>query len=157
MEKSKLENMSDGSLLKYVRYVEDVVKDEFSNWYSVDIDDFFNYVFNTPVIETKISGPVGSLSRLDIEYIFYVLKNSALEAGSLIRPKLSETPIDYVTAEKVFIRYTRSGSIQTYLGNDLTNGYLFYLKEEGDFDPWSWEVIDEDMRDSSINDEWFDV
>lgn len=157
MENSKFENMSDGSLLKYVRYVEDVVKDKFSNWHYVDIDDFFNYVIYTPVIETKISGPVGSLSRLDIEYIYYVLKNSALEAGSLIRPKLSETPIDYVTAEKVIIHYTRSGSIQTYLGDDLTNEYLLNLKEEEDFDPWSWEVTDEDIRDSSINDDWFDV
>ena len=157
MENSKFENMSDGSLLKYVRYVENVVKDKFSNWHYVDIDDFFNYVIYTPVIETKISGPVGSLSRLDIEYIYYVLKNSALEAGSLIRPKLSETPIDYVTAEKVIIHYTRSGSIQTYLGDDLTNEYLLILKEEEDFDPWSWEVTDEDIRDSSINDDWFDV
>ena len=157
MENSKFENMSDGSLLKYVRYVENVVKDKFSNWHYVDIDDFFNYVIYTPVIETKISGPVGSLSRLDIEYIYYVLKNSALEAGSLIRPKLSETPIDYITAEKTYIKYTRSGSIQTYLGDDLTNEYLLILKEEDDFDPWSWEVTDEDIRDSSINDEWFDV
>jgi hypothetical protein len=157
-EKSVYERMPDKAFLKYLRYVWDIISPEFPNWYYTDADDFVYFLKGGTIIEKKIAAPIGgNLSRLDIEYLFYSLKKSNLESGDIVRPTLEDTNIDYVTEEKELRRYTRSGSIETYLGDTLTNGYLQNLKEEQVIDPWDWEITDEDTFDSDLKDDWFDV
>jgi hypothetical protein len=157
-EKSVYERMPDKAFLKYLRYVWDIISPEFPNWYYTDADDFVYFLKGGTIIEKKIAAPIGgNLSRLDVEYLFYCLKKSNLESGDVVRPTLEDTNIDYVTEEKELRRYTRSGSIETYLGDTLTNGYLQNLKEEQVIDPWDWEITDEDTFDSDLKDDWFDV
>jgi len=157
-EKSVYERMPDKAFLKYLRYVWDIISPEFPNWYYTDADDFVYFLKGGTIIEKKIAAPIGgNLSRLDIEYLFYSLKKSNLESGGVVRPTLEDTNIDFVTEEKELRRYTRSGSIETYLGDTLTNGYLQNLKEEQVIDPWDWEITDEDTFDSDLKDDWFDV
>jgi hypothetical protein len=157
-EKSVYERMPDKAFLKYLRYVWDIISPEFPNWYYTDADDFVYFLKRGTIIEKKIAAPIGgNLSRLDIEYLFYSLKKSNLESGGVVRPTLEDTNIDFVTEEKELRRYTRSGSIETYLGDTLTNGYLQNLKEEQVIDPWDWEITDEDTFDSDLKDDWFDV
>jgi hypothetical protein len=157
-EKSVYERMPDKAFLKYLRYVWDIISPEFPNWYYTDADDFVYFLKGEPIIEKKIAAPIGgNLSRLDVEYLFYSLKKSNLESGGVVRPTLEDTNIDFVTEEKELRRYTRSGSIETYLGDTLTNGYLQNLKEEQVIDPWDWEITDEDTFDSDLKDDWFDV
>jgi hypothetical protein len=157
-EKSVYERMPDKAFLKYLRYVWDIISPEFPNWHLTDADDFVYFLKGGTIIEKKIAAPIGgNLSRLDVEYLFYGLKKSNLESGDVVRPTLEDTNIDYVTEEKELRRYTRSGSIETYLGDTLTNGYLQNLKEEGVIDPWYWEITDEDTFDAELRDDWFDV
>lgn len=159
-EKSVYERMSDKQFLKYLRYVWDIIVPKFPNWEYTDAEDFdyFLKIGRYATEQKKIAAPIGgSLSRLDIEYLFYCLKKSDFESGNIVRPTLEQTSIDYVTEERQLVRYTRSSSIDTYLGETLTGGYLFILKEENVIDPWEWDIIDEDITDSDLRDDWFDV
>ena len=156
-EKSVYERMPDKAFLKYLRYVWDIISPEFPNWHLTDADDFVYFLKGGTIIEKKIAAPIGgNLSRLDIEYLFYSLKKSNLESGDVVRPTLEDTNIDYVTEEKELRRYIRSGTIETYLGDTLTNGYLQNLYEEQVIDPWGWEITDEDTFDAELRDDWFD-
>ena len=159
-EKSVYERMPDKAFLKYLRYVWDIISPEFPNWYYTDAEDFVYILKGGRIIglEKKIAAPIGGkLSRLDIEYLFYCLKKSNLESGDIVRPTLENTNIDYITEEKEFRRYTRSGSVESYLGDTLTGGYLFILKETQVIDPWEWNITDEDTFDAELKDDWFDV
>lgn len=156
-ERSKFENMGDPQLRKYAAYVETVLKGQ-RVW--ADINDFFEFITweRNPTIVKKITSPVGGLSRMDIEYLFYIIINNDLdEEDSLSRPRLDDTSVDYVYDEKVYRRVRRSGKVSSYLGSDLTNTYLGTLKSEDYIDTWTWRVTDEQEDDWDIMSDWFDV
>ena len=156
-ERSKFENMGDPQLRKYAAYVETVLKGQ---RVLADINDFFEFITwerNTTIVK-KITSPVGGLSRMDIEYLFYVIINNDLdEEDSLSRPRLDDTSVDYVYDEKVYRRVRRSGKVSSYLGSDLTSTYLGTLKGEDYIDIWTWRVTDEQEDDWDIMSGWFDV
>jgi hypothetical protein len=161
MERSKFENMAEASLRKYAAYVETALEGK-RIW--SDVNDFYqtmtygNYGSDSALIR-KIISPVGGLSRMDIEYLFYVIVNNDLdEEGSLDRPSVENTTVEFVYDEKVYRRIRRRGVITSYLGgSDLSNSYVSSLKEEDVIDPWQWNQTDEREDGWDILDYWFDI
>jgi len=152
---SVLEKLSDEQLNKYMAYFNKLTQDI---RYS-DLDDFYQKIIYDDQLINKIKAPlgIGTLDRLDIEYLYYLLEQNGDDGPYVNRPQIDTVEIDYVTEEKVYIRYTRTGQIETYLLGDLDNTYLFTLKDGGEIDPWDWDVVNEDVRDSSVNDEYFNI
>jgi hypothetical protein len=158
MERSKFENIGDPQLRKYARYVSSIIKGEMN--LLDDISDFYNFlIYSKTEGSRKIMSPVGgSLTRGDIEYLFYILTyNNLDEEEDLDRPSRVIETVDYVYDERVYRTVRRSGDLETYLPSDLSNGYLFTLKEEGVVDPWLWDPTDTREDDWDIRDEWFNL
>jgi hypothetical protein len=157
-ERSKFEKMGDSQLRKYAAYVEKVLEGQ---GVLSDINDFYQLItYNIkPSLVKKITSPVGGLSRTDIEYLFYVIANNfnLEDEGTLDRPRLENTTVDYVYDEKVYRRVRRTGRVLSYLGSDLTSPYLVSIKSEDEIDPWEWNVTDEQEDDWDIMSDWFDV
>lgn len=157
-ERSKFENMGDPQLRKYAAYVEKVLEGQ---GVLSDINDFYQLItYNRkPSLIKKITSPVGGLSRTDIEYLFYVIANNfnLEDEGTLDRPRLENTTVDFVYDEKVYRRARRTGRVLSYLGSDLTSPYLISLKDEDDIDPWEWSVTDEREDDWDVTDYYFHV
>ena len=152
---SRLEKLSDDQLNKYMIYFNKLTQDIRYG----DLDDFYQAIMYDDQLVNKIKAPlgIGTLDRLDIEYFYYLLKQNGDDGSYVNRPQIDIVELDYVTEETVYIRYTRTGQIETYLSGDLDSAYLITLKDVNEIDPWDWDVVDEDTRDSSVNDEYFDI
>lgn len=158
MERSKFEKLTDPQLRKYAKYVSSIIKGEMN--LLEDINNFYEFiVYSKTEGSRKIMSPVGgSLTRGDIEYLFYILRyNNLNEEGDLDRPSRVIETVDYVYDERVLRRVTRSGDLETYLPSDLSNRYLFTLKDENVVDPWYWEMTDSQEDDWDLRDDWFNV
>jgi hypothetical protein len=149
MERSGFERLSDANFKKYITYFNKITKDmEYS-----DLDDFYQWIMYTSSdLTTKIGSPVGirELSRLDIEYLYFYL-----ETGR--RPQLESKTVNFVTEERIKVRYTRTGDIETYAIGAVDENYLSTLRSEDQIDPWEWDTTDEDERDSDLLDDWFEA
>jgi hypothetical protein len=152
---SRLEKLSDEQLNKYMVYFNKLTQDIKYG----DLDDFYQAIMYDDQLVNKIKAPLGidTLDRLDIEYFYYLLKKNGDDGSYVNRPQIDIVELDYVTEEKVYIRYTRTGQIETYLSGDLDSVYLNTIKDGDEIDPWDWDVVDEDVRDSSVNDEYFNI
>ena len=151
---SRLERLNDEQLLKYAKYAENIVGDIDNT----NISDFSNEIMGTDD-ERKLAGPLGGkLTRYDVEYIFYILNYNDLDQGITQRPELDKAPVEYVTDERVYMRYTRSGEVESYLdGRDLDPGYMYLLQDIGELDPYEWDITDKQENDWDIRDSWFNV
>ena len=163
MEKSRFENFSDLELKRYMTYVQKVLTQ-----LNIEVDtleDFFlefNTWSSTPTkVMQLLSTPIGSrLERLDIEYIFYILDNNPfnfVEGKELNRPTLDEVEANYITEEDVRITYTRTGQVSTYCSDNFDGSYLDQLRQAEEVEPWEWDITDEDLRDSYLRDDYFDI
>jgi hypothetical protein len=155
MENSKFERLSDEQLNKYMAYFNKITKDlEYS-----DLADFYNQIMYDDALKTKIGSPIGitDLGRLDLEYLYYLLENNSPGGPYENRPQLQEEEFNWVTRERVTVDYTRTGEIDTYLYGELDQSYLSTLRDEGEIEPWDWEITDKDVRDGETMDDWFDV
>jgi len=152
---SRLEKLSDDQLNKYMIYFNKLTQDIRYG----DLDDFYQAIMYDDQLVNKIKAPLGidTLDRLDIEYFYYLLKKNGDDGSYVNRPQIDIVELDYVTEEKVYIRYTRTGQIETYLLGDLDSAYLITLKDVNEIDPWDWDVVNEDVRDSSVVDEYFNI
>ena len=152
---SRLEKLSDEQLNKYMIYFNKLTQDISYG----DLDDFYQAIMYDDQLVNKIKAPLGidTLGRLDIEYFYYLLEKNGDDGSYVNRPQIDTVELDYVTNETEYTRYTRTGEIETYLSGDLDSAYLITLKNVDEFDPWDWDVVDEDTRDSSVNDEYFDI
>jgi hypothetical protein len=152
---SRLEKLSDDQLNKYMIYFNKLTQDIKYG----DLDDFYQAIMYDDQLVNKIKAPLGidTLNRLDIEYFYYLLEKNGDDGPYVNRPQIDIVELDYVTEEKVYIRYTRTGQIETYLLGDLDSVYLNTIKDGNEIDPWDWDVVDEDVRDSSVNDEYFNI
>jgi hypothetical protein len=152
---SRLEKLSDDQLNKYMIYFNKLTQDIRYG----DLDDFYQAIMYDDQLVNKIKAPLGidTLDRLDIEYFYYLLKKNGDDGSYVNRPQIDIVELDYVTEEKVYIRYTRTGQIETYLSGDLDSAYLITLKDVNEIDPWYWDVVNEDVRDSSVVDEYFNI
>lgn len=158
---TRFEKYSESQLKKYLKLVHQILKSE-----GVEIDRpeeflglFVNY--NRPTIDKKLEASAGfKFQRLDIEYLFYVLKNNPfhyVEDKELNRPEFKYKDCDFVTEERVRIRYTRSEEVETFLDDDFDSDYLEQLRQYDEVSPWDWDITDQDEREGDVIDDWFDV
>ena len=154
METSKFEKLSDEQLNKYMAYFNKIVTNRFS-----DMDDFYQEVIYDDELSKKIGIPIGisQVERLDLEYLFYLIDNNPDGGPYTNRPRLESKSVDYVTDERVRIRYTRTGDIETYIPDNIDGSYLQSLKSDDYIEPWYWDISDQDEYDSNIFEDWFDV
>ena len=152
---SRLEKLSDDQLNKYMIYFNKLTQDIRYG----DLDDFYQAIMYDDQLVNKIKAPLGidTLDRLDIEYFYYLLKKNGDDGSYVNRPQIDIVELDYVTEETVYIRYTRTGQIETYFLGSLDSPYLITLKDVNEIDPWDWDVVNEDVRDSSVVDEYFNI
>jgi hypothetical protein len=157
MEKSRFERLSDSSLIRYCNFVKNVIKDE--TFYDIeDFYDFFKPYNRKSGLRKQIEAPLGGeFSRLDVEYLFFLLWYGEIQENTIRRPKLVEKDISYVTEERIRTTIRRSGEMDTYIPNSLTQSYLFDLKSEGEFEPYDWDETDREETDWDQIDDWFDV
>ena len=154
---SIFENFSDEQLIKYLKYVHSKIN--FLDDYDDDLHSFY-LDFMEDNVRNIILAPLGNkeLDRLDIEYLYELLLNNdseSLNEGFLDRPQLKTETIEFVSEERLWVRYTREDDVETY--TDLKQDYLIDLKDVGDIDPWDWEIVDKDHYDGETDDWWFDV
>ena len=158
---TRFEKYSESQLKKYLKLVHQILKSE-----GVEIDEpaeffglFVNY--NRSTLDQKLQASAGfKFQRLDIEYLFYVLKNNPFyyaEDKELNRPTLEYKDCDFVTEERVRIKYTRSEEVETFLDDDFDSDYLEQLRQYDEVSPWDWDITDEDQREGEVYDDWFDV
>lgn len=158
---TRFEKFSDSQLKKYLKLAHQILKSE-----GVEIDEpaeFFGLFvdYNRSTLDQKLQASAGfKFQRLDIEYLFYVLKNNPfhyVEDKELNRPEFKYKSCDFVTDERVRIRYTRSDDVETYLDEDFDSDYLEQLRQYDEVSPWDWDITDQDERDGDVIDDWFDV
>jgi len=151
---SVFERLSDEQLNKYMKYFDKIVTNRFS-----DMDDFYQNIIWDEKLSNKLKVPLGikEIDRLDLEYLYYLLDNNPDNGPYLRRPQLNEVSVNYVTEEKVRIKYTRTGDIETYVPDSIDGYYLSTIKSDDYIDPWEWDVTDEDERDNDLYDDYFDV
>lgn len=158
---TRFEKFSDSQLKKYLKLAHQILKSE-----GVEIDEPAEFLglfvdYNRSTLDQKLQASAGfKFERLDIEYLFYVLKNNPfhyVEDKELNRPEFKYKSCDFVTDERVRIQYTRSEEVETYLDDDFDSDYLEHLRHYDEVSPWDWEITDQDERDGDVIDDWFDV
>lgn len=154
MEKSTFEKVSDSQLKKYLQFVYRLL----GNTTFDNITECYDNIVGSP-LEKKLAGPLGlsELSRLDIEYLYYLLVNNDPENETFDRPQLGEQPVDWVVVEKIRIKTTRSNDLLTYVQGDIDEEYLNALRMNDDIEPYDWEVIDKDEEGDDIIDDYFEI
>ncbi len=151
---SVFERLSDEQLNKYMKYFNTVVTNSFS-----DMEDFYQNIIWDEKLSNKLKAPLGirDIDRLDLEYLYYLLENNPEGGPYLRRPQLNEVSVDHVTEERVRLKYTRTGDIETYVPDSIDNSYLSTIRSDNHIDPWEWDITDRDEYDSDIYDDYFDV
>lgn len=154
MEKSTFEKVSDSQLKKYLQFVYRLL----GNTTFDNITECYDNIVGSQ-LEKKLAGPLGlsELSRLDIEYLYYLLVNNDPENETFDRPQLGEQPVDWVVVEKIRIKTTRSNDLLTYVQGDIDEEYLNALRMNDDIEPYDWEVIDKDEEGDDIIDDYFEI
>jgi hypothetical protein len=150
--RSKFENFSDKQLLKYAVYAKRVLG---GKW-TASFIDFYRNIFESDSEYTLLNNPINwELSRYDVEYLYYILHYNDLEEGISDRPSLFTTYPEYITEERVYVKFTRSREVKTYVPNDIDSEYMYALEDSEDINPWDWDIIDKDQRDSDITDSYY--
>ena len=79
MEKSKLESLPDKQLIQYLKYLLKII----GNDYTLTTLNSFYQLFDDHETYGKAKAPIGgSLSRLDIEYIYWILNHNDIDDTS---------------------------------------------------------------------------
>jgi hypothetical protein len=146
---SRLENISDEQLKKYMKYVYKVI-----GAFEFDGPDQLYYYDN---ITTIFSPFGGNIKRLDIEYLYYVLKNNPFyfkEGYPINRPTLVDHDLLYTVRESQVVEIYYNGEIETYIPDDLEEEYLTKLTDDLIINPRTWN-IDSEITDSEwLSDDW---
>ena len=146
---SRLENISDEQLKKYMKYVYKVIGD-----FKFDGPNELYYYDN---ITTLFSPFGGNIKRLDIEYLYYVLKNNPFyfkEGYPIDRPTLVDHDLLYTVRESQVVEMYYNGEIETYIPDDLEEMYLSNLADDLIINPRTWNV-DSEITDSDwLSDDW---
>ena len=146
---SRLENISDEQLKKYMKYVYKVIGD-----LKFDGPNELYYYDN---ISTLFSPFGGNIKRLDVEYLYYVLKNNPFyfkEGYPINRPTLVDHDLTYTVRESQVVEMYYNGEIETYIPDDLEEMYLSNLADDLIINPRTWNV-DSEITDSDwLSDDW---
>ena len=149
MENSVFETFSDKQMIKYMKYASPIL-----GQLNTDLEVFVDELHGQS--EKQLAAPIGgSLSRLDKEYLFYVYSNNDnFNTENIDRPELNEMDIQFIAKERQITYTTYSGTLLTYVSDDVDQSYLYVLKDNDEIDPWEWSS-DTDYGDSDyIDDEW---
>lgn len=146
---SRLENISDEQLKEYMKYVYKVIGDlEF---------DGPNELYYYDNISTIFSPFGGKVDRLDIEYLYYVLKNNPFyfkEGYPINRPTLVDHDLTYTVRESQVVEIYYNGEIETYIPDDLESDYLFNLTNDNVIEPNTWNIDSEVIDSEVLDDKW---
>jgi hypothetical protein len=149
MENSVFETFSDKQIIKYMKYASPILGQLAS-----DVENFVNGIYGQS--EKQLGAPIGgSLSRLDKEYLFYVFNNNDnFNTENIDRPELNEMDIQFIVKERQITYTTHSGTLLTYISDDVDQSYLYELKANDEIDPWDWDSNTEYGDSDYIDDEW---
>jgi hypothetical protein len=157
MEKSKLEKLSDSAIIRYYNFIYPMVIQSYID--STEISEFSSEISDNNNLFKKIFTPIAGGSRMDIEYIWCLIKynnEEKIEGDVINRPENKERSVEYVVEETLFQQNTYSENITTYLdGDDFDSSYLWSLRESEEIRPWEWTIVDSDVYDSNVTDEEF--
>lgn len=145
---SKLEKQPDAAIVKYLKYVHNIIGDE-------DISNPEDILFHPEI--KKLFAPIGSdYNRLDCEYLFMLIRDNPFyfkQGIKINRPVLEDVSVTYTLRERQWVNNYYNGNILTYVSDSLDTEYLETLKTEDEIDPWGWnyesEVDDSDIIDDS--------
>jgi len=156
MEKSKLEKLSDSAIIRYYNFIYPMVIQSYID--STEISEFSSEISDNNNLFKKIFTPIAGGSRMDIEYIWCLIKynnQEKIEGDVINRPENKERTVDYVVEETKYVTDTYSENMSTYLDvDDFDSSYLWSLKENDQIYPWEWPNVDSDTYDSEVtNDE----
>jgi hypothetical protein len=156
MEKSKLEKLSDSAIIRYYNFIYPMVIQSYRG--SSEISEFFSKISDNNNLFKKIFTPIAGGSRMDIEYIWCLIKNNEekIEGDVINRPENKERTVDYVVEETKYVTDTYSENMSTYLDvDDFDSSYLWSLRENDEIYPWEWTNVDSETNDSEVTDEEF--
>ena len=147
---SVLEKLSDEQLKKYMKYIYKIIGDiEF---------DGPNELYYYDNLSSLFSPFGGGIDRLDIEYLYYLLKNNPFyfkEGYPINRPTLvSDFGLNYRVKERQIVILDYNGEIETYIPDDLESDYLTNLTDDGVIDTYTWDVDSEVVDSDEIEDSW---
>jgi hypothetical protein len=157
MEKSKLEKLSDSAIIRYYNFIYPMVIQSYID--STEISEFSSEISDNNNLFKKIFTPIAGGSRMDIEYIWCLIKynnEEKIEGDVINRPENKERSVEYVVEETLFQQNTYSENMTTYLdGDDFDSSYLWSLRESDEIRPWEWTIVGSDVYDSNVTDEEF--
>jgi hypothetical protein len=157
MEKSKLEKLSDSAIIRYYNFIYPMVIQSYRG--SSEISEFYPKISDNNNLFKKIFTPIAGGSRMDIEYIWCLIKynnEEKIEGDVINRPENKERTVDYVVEETKYVTDTYSENMSTYLDvDDFDSSYLWSLRENDEIYPWEWTNVDSETNDSEVTDEEF--
>jgi len=146
---SRLENISDEQIKKYMKYVYKIIGDiEF---------DGPNELYRYDNLSLLFSPFGGGIDRLDIEYLYYLLKNNPFyfkEGYPINRPTLVDHDLLYTVTETQVVETYYNGEIETYIPDHLVSDYLTNLTDDRVIDPYTWSADSELIDSNLIDDRW---
>lgn len=154
MEKSKLESLPDKQLIQYIKYVLKTIGGykykSLVNFYEIQEDNYKLF--------SRIAAPIGKdMSRLDFEYIYWILNNNdPNELDTIKRPTLTTKEVTYVIEFKVSRVVQKSTDLPTYTSDEINSRYLSELVvndeiDTDDFEVWE-RLADEDFDYDFVRD-----
>ena len=145
MEKSKLESLPDKQLIQYIKYVLKTIEGHRYN----SLVDFYE-IFNDDKLFSKIAAPIGKgMSRLDIEYIYWILEHNDTDTDTFERPTLTTKEVSYIEELVVPRTIQRSKDLPTYVSDEVGSSYLNNLIMNDELDIFDWDVISDKYSDDS--------
>ena len=152
-EQSIFEKLSNSQFKKYMKYFFSVVDDDF--------DDIQEFMAMDMSMYNKIKAPLGGdLDRLDFEYLWYILihnrRSDILDPGiDIIRPQLEDKTITYTEEWYAKVLEIRRNNVPTYIGDEIDDSYLSYMKSLDWIETFDWDKIDEEIDYTDfIDDNW---
>jgi hypothetical protein len=155
MEKSKLESLPDKQLIQYLKYLLKII----SNDYTLTTLNSFYQLFDDHELYSKAKAPIGgSLSRLDIEYIYWILEHNDInETDTIERPTLTTKEVTLVEEFVVPQTIQRSKDIPTYTSDEIGTPYLNQLMINDEIDVFNWEIVLDQYGDPDHIENYFIV
>ena len=153
MEKSKLESLPDKQLIQYIKYVLKTIEGHRYN----SLVDFYE-IFNDDKLFSKIAAPIGKgMSRLDIEYIYWILEHNDPDTDTFERPTLTTKEVSYIEELVVPRTIQRSKDLPTYVNDEVGSSYLNQLVVNDEIDIFNWEVVFDKEGDFDLIEVYFIV
>jgi hypothetical protein len=153
MEKSKLESLPDKQLIQYIKYVLKTIEGHSYN----SLVEFYE-IFNDDKLFSKIAAPIGKgMSRLDIEYIYWILEHNDTDTDTFERPTLTTKEVTHVEEFVVPKTIQRSKDLPTYVSDEVGSYYLNQLVVNDEIDIFNWEVVFDKEGDFDLIEVYFIV